>query len=73
MGDINERLSWISAERLKKDIVDNKVDLFLKPPVQDFGVLEFDKFDQIVQIGYDYAKPLVEQWANENGYSNAKA
>jgi predicted acylesterase/phospholipase RssA len=73
MGDINERLSWISAERLKKDIVDNKVDLFLKPPVQDFGVLEFDKFDQIVQIGYDYSKPLVEQWANENGYSKTKA
>lgn len=72
IGDINERLSWISSERLKRDIVDNKVDLFLKPPVQDFGVLEFDKFDEIVQIGYEHAKPLVAQWARDNGYCNRK-
>ena len=23
--------------------------------------------DEIVQIGYEYAKPLVEEWAEENG------
>jgi hypothetical protein len=44
MGDINERLSWISSERTKKDIIDNKVDLFLKPPVDHFGTLNYDKF-----------------------------
>jgi len=68
MGDINERLSWVSAERTKKDIIKNKVDLFLRPPVGHFGTLEFDKIDEIVQIGYDYAKPIVEAWAEENGY-----
>jgi lysophospholipid hydrolase len=44
MGDINERLSWISSERMKKDVIDNKVDLFLKPPVDCFGTLNYDKF-----------------------------
>jgi hypothetical protein len=44
MGDINERLSWISSERMKKDVIDNKVDLFLKPPVEHFGTLNYDKF-----------------------------
>jgi lysophospholipid hydrolase len=70
MGDINERLSWISAERFKKHVVENKIDLFLRPPVDDYGTLEFNKYDEIVQIGYDYAKPLVEQWAREHGYFN---
>jgi len=68
MGDINERLSWVSSERTKKDIIKNKVDLFLRPPVGNFGTLEFDKIDEIVKIGYDYAKPLVEKWAEENRY-----
>lgn len=69
MGDINERLSWISAERFKKTNID-KIDLFLSPPVDDYGTLEYSKYDEIVQIGYDYAKPLVEQWAQEHCYCN---
>jgi lysophospholipid hydrolase len=68
MGDINERLAWISSERYKKQVVENKIDLFLRPPVDDYGTLEFDKYDEIVRIGYEYAKPLVEQWAQEHGY-----
>ena len=43
MGDINERLSWVSSERTKKDIIENKVDLFLRPPIGHIGTLEFDK------------------------------
>ena len=43
MGDINERLSWVSSERMKKDIINSKVDLFLKPPVNHIGTLDFDK------------------------------
>jgi len=68
MGDINERLSWVSSESAKKVIIKNKVDLFLRPPVGHIGTLEFDKIDEIVKIGYEYAKPLVEEWAKENGY-----
>jgi|ERR1719296_40147 len=67
MGDINELLSWVSSERVKKE-VEKKVDLFLKPPVDHIGTLDYDKIDVIVKIGYDYAKPLVEEWAEENGY-----
>lgn len=66
IGDVNERLAWISSERYKKHVVENKVDLFLRPPVDDYGTLEFNKYDEIVQIGYEYAKPLIEQWAKEH-------
>ena len=66
IGDVNERLAWISSERYKKHVVENKVDLFLRPPVDDYGTLEFNKYDEIVQIGYEYSKPLIEQWAKEH-------
>lgn len=68
MGDINERLSWVSSEITRKDNIKNSVDLFLRPPVGHFGTLEYDKIDEIAKIGYEYAKPLVKKWAEENGY-----
>ena len=43
MGDINERLAWVSSERTKKEVIKNKVDLFLRPPVGHIGTLEYDK------------------------------
>jgi len=68
MGDINEQLSWVCADRTKKEIINSKVDLFLRPPVNHIGTLEFDKIDEIVEAGYKYALPLVREWAEENGY-----
>ena len=37
-------------------------------PLLFVGTLEFDKIDEIAEIGYRYAKPLVEEWAEENGW-----
>ena len=35
---------------------------YLKPEVQQFGTLEFDKFNTIFQTGYEAGKALVETW-----------
>lgn len=67
MSDITERLSWVSSTRAKREIIKDKVDLFLNPPVSHIGTLEYGRYDEIVEIGYRYAKPLVEQWVKENG------
>ena len=32
-------------------------------------VIRLNLKEEIVQIGYDYAKPIVEEWAEENGFS----
>lgn len=65
MGDISERLAWVSADRHKKKVKED-VDLFLEPPVGNYRTLEFDKFDEIVARGYEYAKPRVEKWVKNN-------
>lgn len=65
MGDISERLAWVSADRHKKKVKEH-IDLFLEPPVANYGVLEYDKFDEIVKLGYEYAKPRVESFAKKN-------
>lgn len=67
MSDLTSRLSWISSTSSKRQ-VESKADLFLTPPVADVGTLEYDRFDEVVQLGYDYAKPIIEKWATENGH-----
>lgn len=65
MGDISERLAWVSGERHRKKVREY-IDLFLQPPVGNFGTLEYDKFDEIVSLGYEYAKPRVDNFVRKN-------
>jgi predicted acylesterase/phospholipase RssA/CRP-like cAMP-binding protein len=35
-------------------------DVYLNPPVENFGLLQFKSFDEIVQAGYDYANSVMD-------------
>ena len=61
MGDISERLAWVNGDRQRKKVRED-IDLFLQPPVANYGVLEYDKFEELVEIGYEYAKPRIENF-----------
>lgn len=39
----------------------------LAPPVQEFGMLETDKADEIAAVGYRYAKEIVDTWKELKG------
>jgi len=57
MGEISSSLMWVSSERhLESTRRDPRVDLFLTPPVQKYGTLEYDKYEEIVEKGYKHAK-----------------
>lgn len=65
MGELSQRLIWVSSTNHRKSLMD-KVDLFLSPPVSNYGTLDYDKFDEIVDKGYQYAKPRVDAFIREN-------
>jgi len=65
MGDISDMLIWVSSEQHRKS-VKIACDLHLTPPIQDIGTLEYDKFDEIVEKSYVYAKPIVDEWVRKN-------
>ena len=44
------------AEEVKRD-----ADLYLHPPVEEFGMLEFDAVERIVAIGYEYTIARIEE------------
>lgn len=43
-----------------------QVDLMLSPPVDQFGLLEFDAIDKIVEAGYQYGVEQVTDWLAES-------
>jgi lysophospholipid hydrolase len=65
MGDISDMLIWVSSEQHRKSV---KVvsDLHLTPPVEDVGTLEYDRFDEIIEKSYEYAKPIVDEFVRQN-------
>lgn len=48
------------AESLK-----GHIDLFLHPPVENFGTLEFSQNREIQLIGFEYAQKKVKQWIDD--------
>jgi len=42
--------------------VNRDIDLLIKPPVARFGMFEWASLDDIAQLGYDTAKPLIAKW-----------
>ncbi|KAG7360957.1 cyclic nucleotide-binding protein [Nitzschia inconspicua] len=65
MGDISEMLVWVASERHRKS-VRLVSDLHLTPPVSDVGTLEYDRFEEIVEKSYEYAKPLVAEFVKKH-------
>ncbi|VEU39520.1 unnamed protein product [Pseudo-nitzschia multistriata] len=65
MGDIQDMLIWVSSEQHRKSV---KIvsDLYLTPPIQDVGTLEYDRFDEIVEKSYLYSKPIVDEWVQKH-------
>jgi lysophospholipid hydrolase len=65
MGDLSQKLIWVQATKRRSEVTET-ADLWLAPPVSNYGVLEYDKFDEIVQKGYDHAVPLIDKFIEEN-------
>ena len=65
MGDIQELLVWVSSEQHRKSVAAVS-DLHLTPPVHQYTTLEYDKFSEIDSAGYDYAKPIIDEWVKQN-------
>ncbi|HDN25938.1 MAG TPA: hypothetical protein ENG03_02345 [Thioploca sp.] len=48
------------ANRVKAD-----ADLYLRPPVDRFGLLEISALEELVEVGYQYAKKEIEKLKNQ--------
>jgi lysophospholipid hydrolase len=66
MFDLGCELLGVNSKQHKDHMKETIIDLYLKPPVQTYGTLDFDRFDEIVAKGYEYATPIVEEWVRHH-------
>lgn len=59
--DILMRTTELSSVALQHEHL-RMADLYLAPPVKNFGILEFDAAEQIIKIGYKFARKKINEW-----------
>nr|CCA15027.1 Patatin like protein putative [Albugo laibachii Nc14]CCA23168.1 Patatin like protein putative [Albugo laibachii Nc14] len=62
MGDVSAALAFVASSQNKERIRNDCINLYLRPPVQDYGTLQFDKMEEIIRLGYEYALPRIREW-----------
>ncbi len=51
-------LASIYHQREKR--YENKADLYFRPPIDDFDTFDFNRYEEIIKIGYRYSKNLLD-------------
>ena len=62
MAAISTQLAYVSSEWQRHDAKRADIELYLQPPVQQFGLLEFGSLAEIQTVGYQYAKAEIRRW-----------
>jgi lysophospholipid hydrolase len=70
LSDIQSRLAYAtSVPALEKAKASPGV-LYMQPPVQQYGTLDFGKFDEIYEVGYQYCKTFLDGLRKEGKLEN---
>ena len=65
IGAVLMRTTEVSSNQKAIEVKRN-ADLCLRPPIDGYGVLEFVKIDELVEIGYQYTKQTLESLREHN-------
>ncbi|KAF9282674.1 phosphatidylcholine and lysophosphatidylcholine phospholipase [Mortierella alpina] len=65
LADLQSRLAYVSSVKQLEAAKATPGMFYFKPPVQEFGTLEFGRFLEICEVGYEYGKEMLEKWRKE--------
>ncbi|VUZ48860.1 unnamed protein product [Hymenolepis diminuta] len=60
--EIQSRLAYISCIRQLEEVKASGICHYLRPPIDKFQTLQFAAFEEIVSVGYNYAKEVLASW-----------
>jgi lysophospholipid hydrolase len=66
LNDIQSKLAYTSSVPLREKTAKMEGCYYLRPPICQYQTMDFAKFKEIEQIGYDYATKIIQEW-NEKG------
>ncbi|XP_041855106.1 patatin-like phospholipase domain-containing protein 7 isoform X2 [Melanotaenia boesemani] len=62
MAEIQTRLAYVCCVRQMDLVRDSDYCEYIRPPIDRYGTLEFGKFDEIAEVGYQHGKTLFDVW-----------
>lgn len=68
MMDIQLRLAYVASVNALELAKRTPNVIYLRPPIDDYATLDFLKFDEIYNVGLDYADKLLTRWKQEGKF-----
>ena len=65
MAAIASQLAFLSAEWQRDEARAQHIDVYMRPPLAQYGLLDYAKLAEIQTIGYTHAKELLRRWKHE--------
>ncbi|KAI9190694.1 uncharacterized protein BJ171DRAFT_434169 [Polychytrium aggregatum] len=65
LADIQSRLAYVSSVKQLEEAKRVEGCYYLHPPVHKYGVLSFDKFQEIYETGYRFGQDIVQKWEKD--------
>ncbi|KAF8323129.1 patatin-domain-containing protein [Clavulina sp. PMI_390] len=62
VAEIQSRLAYVSSVTTLENAKVMKDCWYMPMPVQDYGTLQFNKYEEIMEIGYKQGKKLLAEW-----------
>ncbi|XP_020561928.1 patatin-like phospholipase domain-containing protein 7 isoform X3 [Oryzias latipes] len=62
MAEIQTRLAYVCCVRQLELVKDSEYCEYIRPPIDRYGTLDFGKFDEIADVGYQHGKTLFDVW-----------
>ncbi|KAJ8363099.1 hypothetical protein SKAU_G00119300 [Synaphobranchus kaupii] len=63
MAEIQSRLAYVSCVRQLEVVKKSAYCEYIRPPIDRFKTMDFGKFDEIYEVGYQHGKVLFTEWA----------
>ncbi|XP_048473832.1 patatin-like phospholipase domain-containing protein 6 isoform X2 [Rhincodon typus] len=62
MAEIQSRLAYVSCVRQLELVKSSAYCEYIRPPIDRFKTMDFGKFDEIYNVGYQYGKVVFSSW-----------
>uniref|UniRef100_A0AAR2LY98 lysophospholipase n=1 Tax=Pygocentrus nattereri TaxID=42514 RepID=A0AAR2LY98_PYGNA len=62
MAEIQTRLAYVCCVRQLESVKNSDYCEYIRPPINRYRTLEFGKFDEIAEVGYQHGKTVFDVW-----------
>ncbi|KAJ8395866.1 hypothetical protein AAFF_G00027490 [Aldrovandia affinis] len=62
MAEIQTRLAYVCCVRQLESVKNSEYCEYIRPPIDRYRTLEFGKFDEIAEVGYQHGKTVFDVW-----------